>query len=68
MSRLKKARAENRLDKQLQQLSYPKLLVLYEIGYLPLSREDASVFFQLVAKRYEKASIVLTSNKRVASV
>ena len=63
MGRLKKARTENRLDKQLQQLSYPKVLVLDEIGYLPLSREDASLFFQLVAKRYEKASIVLTSNK-----
>jgi len=63
MGRLKKARAENRLDKQLQQLSYPKVLVLDEIGYLPLSREDASLFFQLVAKRYEKAAIVLTSNK-----
>ena len=64
MSRLKKAKAENRLDKQLQQLSYPKVLVLDEIGYLPLSRDDASLFFQLVAKRYEKAAIVLTSNKR----
>ena len=63
MTRLKKAKSENRLDKQLQQLSYPRVLVLDEIGYLLLSRDDASLFFQLVAKRYEKAAIVLTSNK-----
>jgi len=63
MGRLKKARSENRLDKQLQQLTYPKVLVVDEIGYLPLTREDASLFFQLVAKRYEKAATVLTSNK-----
>ena len=41
----------------------PKVLVLDEIGYLPLSREDASLLFRLVARRYEKASVILTSNK-----
>ena len=63
MTKLLRARQENRLERQLQQLAYPKVLILDEIGYLPLSREEASLFFRLVARRYEKASIVLTSNK-----
>ena len=63
MGKLKRARQENRLERQLQQLTYPKVLVLDEIGYLPLSREDASLLFRLVARRYEKAATVLTSNK-----
>ena len=40
----------------------PKLLIIDEIGYLPFGREEASLFFQVVAKRYERGSIVLTSN------
>lgn len=63
MTKLNRAKQENRLDRQLQQLTYPKVLILDEIGYLPLSREDASLFFRLVARRYEKASTILTSNK-----
>ncbi|MCL4310284.1 MAG: IS21-like element helper ATPase IstB [Actinobacteria bacterium] len=61
--RLARARAENRLERQLQQLTYPKVLILDEMGYLPMSREDASLFFRLLSRRYEKASIVITSNK-----
>lgn len=63
MTRLKRAQAENRLERQLQQLTYPKVLILDEIGYLPMSRQEASLFFRLVARRYEKASLILTSNK-----
>lgn len=63
MSRLTRARAENRLDRALQQLSYPRLLILDEIGYLPLTREDASLFFRLLVRRYERASLIVTSNK-----
>ncbi len=63
MTRLKRAAQENRLERQLQQLVYPKLLIIDEIGYLPLNRQEASLFFRLVARRYEKASMVLTSNK-----
>lgn len=40
----------------------PKLLVVDEIGYLPFGREEANLFFNVVAKRYERASMVLTSN------
>ena len=60
---LLRARQENRLDRQLQQLTYPKLLVLDEIGYLPMNRDEASLFFRLVNRRYERASTILTSNK-----
>ena len=63
MGRLKPASQENRLESQLQQLTYPKVLVVDEIGYLPLSREDTSLLFILAARRYEKASMILTSNK-----
>lgn len=40
----------------------PRLLIIDEVGYLPFSREQADLFFQVVAKRYERGSIVLTSN------
>jgi DNA replication protein DnaC len=63
MTRLVRAKYENRLDRALQQLSYPKLLIIDEIGYLPLSREEASLFFRLVVRRYEHASLIITSNK-----
>lgn len=63
MTKLNRARQENRLERQLQQLTYPRVLILDEIGYLPLCREDASLFFRLVARRYEKAATILTSNK-----
>lgn len=63
MTRLLRARHENRLEKILQQLTYPKVLVLDEIGYLPLGREEASLFFRLLVRRYERASMIVTSNK-----
>lgn len=63
MTRLVKAQHENRLERILKQLVYPKLLVIDEIGYLPLSRQEASLFFRLVVRRYEKASLIVTSNK-----
>lgn len=63
MTRLTKAFNENRLDRTLQQLSYPKVLVIDEIGYLPLSNTEASLFFRLVARRHEHASLIVTSNK-----
>ncbi|OFC60607.1 ATP-binding protein, partial [Candidatus Erwinia dacicola] len=53
-------------ERQLQQLSYARVLILNEIGYLPMNREEASLFFRLLNRRYEKASIILTSNKGFA--
>jgi DNA replication protein DnaC len=54
---------QNRLAEMLDRaiLSY-RLLIIDEIGYLPLPREQADMFFQIIAKRYEKSSIVVTSN------
>ena len=43
-------------------VSVYKLLIIDEIGYLPLGREQANLFFQVVAKRYEKGAMILTSN------
>jgi DNA replication protein DnaC len=39
-----------------------KLLIIDEIGYLPMSREQANLFFQVVAQRYERGAMILTSN------
>jgi DNA replication protein DnaC len=58
-----RAQRENRLERTLQQLVYPKVLILDELGYLPLSREEASLFFRLLVRRYERASLIVTSNK-----
>ena len=63
MTRLIRARHENRLERTLQQLVYPRLLILDELGYLPLSRDEASLFFRLLVRRYERASLIVTSNK-----
>lgn len=63
MTRLVRAKHENRLERALKQLVYPKLLIIDEIGYLPLSREEASLFFRLIVRRYERASLIVTSNK-----
>jgi DNA replication protein DnaC len=63
MTRLVRAQQENRLERSLKQLVYPKVLIIDEVGYLPLSREDASLFFRLVARRYERGSLIVTSNK-----
>ena len=63
ITRLAKAQHENRLERALKQLVYPKVLIIDEIGYLPLSREEASLVFRLVARRYERASLIVTSNK-----
>ena len=64
MTRLNRAVHENRLERTLKQLTYPKVLIIDELGYLPLNRLEASLFFRLVARRYERASLIITSNKR----
>lgn len=51
------------LLKRMQQLCKPRVLILDEMGYLPLERPIATFLFQLVAKRYEKGAIIPSSNK-----
>lgn len=63
MGRLVRARHANRLDRTLQQLTYPRLLIVDELGSLPLSREAASLFFRLLVRRDERGSLSVTSNK-----
>lgn len=48
---------------RMRMLLRPKLLIVDEVGYLPLDRQAANWFFELVSRRYEKGSIILTSNK-----
>ena len=60
---LRKAQAEQLLDKRFRTYLKPRVLVIDEMGYLPLDREGANLLFQLVARRYERGSILLTSNK-----
>ncbi len=63
ITRLTRARLENRIERQLQQLAYPEVLIIDEMGYLPMNREEAGLFFRLLTRRYEKASTIITSNK-----
>jgi DNA replication protein DnaC len=60
---LEEAQAGGRLSQRLKTLIFPSLLVVDEIGYLPISRTGAMLFFQLMSRRYERGSSVLTSNK-----
>jgi len=63
ISRLTRARMENRAERQLQQFVYPKVLIIDEMGYLPMNRQEAGMLFRLLNRRYEKASLIITSNK-----
>ncbi|MES5953290.1 IS21-like element helper ATPase IstB [Bacillus fungorum] len=59
---LKRAKIENRLETRLKHYTKYKLLIIDEIGYLPIDPEDAKLFFQLIDMRYEKRSTILTTN------
>jgi DNA replication protein DnaC len=60
---LGRAYREGRLDRRLRIYLAPKVLIIDEMGYLPLDDLGATIFFQLVSTRYERGSIILTSNK-----
>ena len=60
---LGEAKREGRLSKRLSIYLRPKVLVIDEMGYLPLDEIGATLLFQLISARYERGSIVLTSNK-----
>jgi DNA replication protein DnaC len=64
---LGKALYENRLEERLKLLTQPKLLIIDEIGYIPIDRQGANLFFQLISRRYEKGSILLTSNQSLGA-
>ena len=60
---LTKAHAEGRLDETLKVYMTPRLLLIDEIGYLPIDRIGANLFFQLISRRYERGPMILTSNQ-----
>jgi DNA replication protein DnaC len=63
VSRLADAHAAGRLQTELVRLGRYPLLVIDEVGYIPFEPEAANLFFQLVSARYERASLIVTSNK-----
>ena len=62
---LAKAHAEGRLEERLGFFAKPKLLIVDELGYLPFETNAAHLFFQLISRRYERGSVLITSNRSV---
>jgi DNA replication protein DnaC len=63
VARLAAAHQQGRLQAEITKLSRVPLLIVDEVGYIPFEAEAANVFFQLVSARYERASLIVTSNK-----
>ena len=63
---LTKAHHSGRLEERLIHFTKPKLLIVDELGYLPLEANAAHLFFQLVSRRYERGSMLITSNRAVS--
>jgi len=63
VTNLEEAQANGNLKRRLSVLTHPSLFVVDEIGYIPISQNGAMLFFQLISRRYEHASTVITSNK-----
>jgi len=66
VANLAKAHLTGRLEDQLIHYTKPKLLIVDELGYLPLEEDAAHLFFQLVNRRYERGGFLVTSNRPVA--
>lgn len=64
---LTRALAEARLEDKLKVYTVPRLLIIDEIGYLPIERAGANLFFQLISRRYERGPMILTSNQSFGS-
>lgn len=64
---LGKALAEGRLEEKIKLYTVPRLLIIDEIGYLPIDQTGANLFFQLISRRYEKGPMILTSNQSFGS-
>jgi DNA replication protein DnaC len=60
---LNKAYIENRLEAKLKHFTKYKVLIIDEIGYLPIDKQGANLLFQLIARRYEKVSTIITTNQ-----
>jgi len=66
LAALARAEAEGQLDAKLIYFAKPKLLIIDELGYLPFEKRAAHLFFQLVARRYERGSLLITTNQVVS--
>ena len=66
VTQLARAHVEGRLEEKLVQFAKPRLLAVDELGYLPFEANVAHLFFQLVSRRYERGSMLVTSNRSVA--
>ncbi len=62
MDALHKAYLEGKLSERLKKFCGYKLLIIDEFGYLPISKDDSKLFFQLIDKRYERNSTIITTN------
>jgi DNA replication protein DnaC len=60
---LSSAQAANRLKSELKKYLSPSLIILDELGYLPIDKHGADLLFQIISQRYERGSIVITSNR-----
>jgi len=63
VNHLTAALSDHTLAPKLKQYTRPKLLVIDELGYLPIDRKGADLIFQVVSSRYEQGSVVLTTNR-----
>lgn len=66
-ARCRKAALEGRWATTMRFFSGPAVLIVDELGYLPMPAEDAAALFQVISRRYQKGSIILTTNRGVAS-
>jgi DNA replication protein DnaC len=64
---LTKALSEGKLEDKLKTFTVPRLLIVDEIGYLPIDQAGANLFFQLISRRYERGPVILTSNQSFGS-
>ena len=65
LASLSRAQMEGKLAEQVSFYAKPKLLVVDELGYLPLEKNTAHLFFQLVSRRYERGSMLVTTNQTI---
>ena len=63
MARLGDAKRQGNLEAELKRLGFVPLLVVDKVGYIPFDPEAANLMFSLVSARYERASVIVTSNK-----
>ena len=63
VARLSEAKRQGTLEAELKRLSFIPLIVVDEVGYIPFDPEAANLMFSLVSNRYERASMIVTSNK-----